>query len=42
MVDLYDAGFFELKGAVAKAAEVLGISQKSVYRYLAKIKQARN
>lgn len=42
IVDLYDAGFFELKGAVAKAAEVLGISQKSVYRYLAKIKQARS
>lgn len=40
-IDLYDAGVFELKGAVAKAAETLHMSEQSVYRYLAKIRRAR-
>lgn len=39
--DLYDMGVFNLKGAVAKTAEELQISTKSVYRYLSKIKEAR-
>lgn len=41
LVDLYDLGVFKLKGAVAKTAEALKISEQSVYRYLAKIKKAR-
>ena len=41
LVDLYDMGVFKLKGAVAKTAEALKISEQSVYRYLAKIKKAR-
>lgn len=40
--DLYDMGVYNLKGAVAKTAEVLHISEQSVYRYLAKIKKARD
>lgn len=40
--DLYDAGVFNLKGAVARAAEELLISEQSVYRYIAKIKKARD
>ncbi len=39
--DLYDMGVYQLKGAVAKTAEVLRISEQSVYRYLSKIKKAR-
>lgn len=39
--DLYDEGVFELKGAVARAADALGVSVQSIYRYLAKIKRAR-
>ena len=42
ILDLYDMGVFELKGAVAKAAEELQISVQSVYRYLTKIKKARD
>lgn len=42
IVDLYDTGVFELKGAVARAAAELQISVQSVYRYLTKIKQARD
>ncbi|MBR1780671.1 MAG: helix-turn-helix domain-containing protein [Oscillospiraceae bacterium] len=41
IVDLYDAGVFELKGAVARAALALGMSEQSIYRYLAKIRRAR-
>lgn len=41
IVDLYDAGVFELKGAVAHATEALHMSEQSVYRYLAKIKRLR-
>jgi predicted transcriptional regulator YheO len=41
MCDLYDAGVFRLKGAVAKTAEVLHMSEQSVYRYLTRIKKAR-
>ncbi|MBR2645690.1 MAG: helix-turn-helix domain-containing protein [Clostridia bacterium] len=40
-IDLYDEGVFELKGAVAKAAEALHMSEQSVYRYLAQIRRAR-
>ena len=41
IIDLYDSGVLDLKGAVAKTAEVLKMSEPSVYRYLAKIKRAR-
>lgn len=41
MLDLYDTGVFELKGAVSSAADALGMSDQSVYRYLAKIRRAR-
>lgn len=41
IIDLYDTGVFELKGAVARAAFVLGMSEQSVYRYLAKIRRIR-
>lgn len=40
-IDLYDMGVFELKGAVAKTAEALHMSEPSVYRYLAQIRRAR-
>lgn len=42
ILDLYDMGVFELKGAVARTADALEISAQSVYRYLAKIKRARS
>jgi predicted transcriptional regulator YheO len=42
MCDLFDTGVFNLKGAVAKTAEALKISEPSVYRYLNKIKKARD
>lgn len=42
ILDMYDMGVFELKGAVAKTAEELQISAQSVYRYLTKIKKARD
>ena len=41
ILDLYDEGVFELKGAVARAAFSLNMSQQSIYRYLAKIKRFR-
>lgn len=41
MCDLYDLGVFELKGSVARVAEALNMSDKSVYRYLTKIKKLR-
>ena len=41
IIELYDMGVFELKGAVAKAAEALHMSEPSVYRYLAQIRRAR-
>ena len=41
LLDLYDAGIFSLKGAVARAADAMELSEKSVYRYLAKIRRAR-
>ncbi len=41
ILDLYDEGVFELKGAVARAAFSLNMSQQSIYRYLAKIKRLR-
>lgn len=41
LLDLYDEGVFELKGAVSHAAFVLQMSEQSVYRYLAKIRRSR-
>ena len=41
LLDLYDEGVFDLKGAVSHAAFVLQMSEQSVYRYIAKIKRAR-
>jgi len=41
IIDLYDLGIFEIKGAVARTAEELCISEQSVYRYISKIKKAR-
>lgn len=41
IVELYDAGVFDLKGAVAEAAEVLHMSEQSVYRYLSQIRRMR-
>lgn len=40
--DLYDMGVYNLKGAVASTAEALRVSEQSVYRYIAKIKKARD
>lgn len=40
--DLYDMGVYNLKGAVARTAEVMQISEQSVYRYIAKLKKARD
>ena len=40
--DLYDMGVYNLKGAVAKTAEALQVSEQSVYRYITKIKKARD
>lgn len=40
LIDMYDAGVFDLKGAVARAARELALSEQSVYRYLSKIKRA--
>ena len=40
--DLYDMGVYNLRGAVAKTAEIMQISEQSVYRYIAKIKKARD
>lgn len=39
--DLYDVGVYNLKGAVAKTAGVFQVSEQSIYRYLAKLKRAR-
>lgn len=41
LLDLYETGVFELKGAVSKAAGVLQMSEQSIYRYLTKIKRIR-
>ena len=37
--DLNNNGMFLLKGAVATVAEVMGVSEPSVYRYLQKVKK---
>lgn len=39
--DLMDDGVFELKGAVARCAQLLSVSPQSIYRYISKIKRAR-
>ncbi len=39
--DLMDDGVFELKGAVARCAQLLAVSPQSIYRYISKIKRAR-
>lgn len=41
LLDMYEADLFEMKGAVAKAAEVLQMSEQSIYRYLSKIRRYR-
>lgn len=41
LLDLYETGVFELKGAVAKAADLLQMSEQSIYRYLSKVKRVR-
>lgn len=41
ILDLYEVGIFNLKGAVAKTAEVLQISEQTVYRYLARLRRAQ-
>ena len=40
-MDIYDTGVFKIKGAIPKAAEAMGISEKSVYRYISDIKKLR-
>ncbi len=40
--DLYDMNAFQVKGAVAKVAQGLKMSEQSVYRYIHKIKSARS
>lgn len=42
ITDLYDTGVFNIKGAVPKTAEAMGISEQSVYRFIAKIKSMRS
>ena len=39
---LNNDGVFLLKGAVARVAEILGVSEPSVYRYLQKVKRETN
>ena len=39
--DLYDMGMFDIKGAVQRVADKLGMSTKSVYRYITSVKEAR-
>lgn len=41
LLDMYETGVFELKGAVAKAAHELQMSEQSIYRYLTKIRRIR-
>lgn len=41
ILDLYEMGMFNIKGAVALVADRLQMSPKSVYRYLSKIKEIR-
>ncbi|MBO4848867.1 MAG: helix-turn-helix domain-containing protein [Clostridia bacterium] len=41
LTDMYDEYVFSVKGSVAKAAEVLGMSEQSVYRYISNIKKMR-
>ena len=36
--DLEDAGFFLLKGGIAAAAERLGVSEPTIYRYLVQVR----
>ena len=42
ILKLYGMGVFNIKGSVAKAADILGVSEQSVYRYIAKIKKSRD
>lgn len=41
VLDLYDAGVFDLKGSVAKTAAAIGMSEQSIYRYLSRIRKNR-
>ena len=40
-MDIYDTGIFRIKGAIPKAAEAMGISEQTIYRYISEIKKAR-
>lgn len=40
--DLMDEGVFEIKGAVAKTAKVMNVSEKTVYRYISDIRKVRS
>ncbi len=40
-MDVYDTGVFRIKGAIPKAAEAMGISEQTVYRYISDIKKHR-
>ena len=40
-MDIYDTGVFRIKGAIPKAAEAMGISEQTIYRYISEIKKAR-
>lgn len=39
--DLYNMGMFDIKGAVQKVADRLGMSSKSVYRYISNVRETR-
>lgn len=39
VADLEDAGFFLLKGGIAAAADRLGVSEPTIYRYLVKVRK---
>lgn len=39
IADLEEAGFFLLKGGIAAAAERLGVSEPTIYRYLVKVRK---
>ena len=41
IIQLYDSGVLDLKGAVAKTAQALRMSEQSIYRYVAKVKRGR-
>lgn len=40
--DLMDEGVFEIKGAVARTAKLLNVSEKTIYRYISDIRKVRS